>query len=273
MSEEEKIESEKNSNNVKNFGVRSDEETVAQFKRIAENFDSSGACFKALLNTYEMQLAKKNLSGYQISIDDFETHAQALIKSYIHSLDINVNTEERVRKDLQDELNSKDEKIAKLKEEYDNAVKTSNNALKELNLFKEENKALRKEIVDKKKQINDKNEQLVEEKQLNKTLRNNCDMLETQINSINSAIIEVNQLKTELKALKEEKQSIEKSFESKLLEAERKHLEAERVLEGKHKSELEEYQQRIKELLTVTKAASTHSSNPNNPNKSPKKST
>jgi len=245
----------------KNFGLRTDEETIAQFKEIAGQFDTSGACFKALLDSYELQMAKKNLSGYRTSIEDFESLAGALVRNYISALDINLNAEERVRKDFQTELSEKDEKIAELKSEYDSAVETADKALKEQHSFKNENKALKKEIADKDKQISDLSSQIAEKDKLNKNLLDNCDRLKEEINGIKSELTEVEQIKVELKTLKEENtslkaknQEIQVQYEGKLLEAERNRLETERKLENSHKTDIETYQQKIAELLTIVPA-------------------
>ena len=94
--------------------IRTDEETAARFKEVAEQFPNGAECLKALINAHEMAQAKGVLTGQETSIADFQAHADSLVKSYIAVLELTANAENRIRQEFQQQLESKDSTIISL---------------------------------------------------------------------------------------------------------------------------------------------------------------
>lgn len=107
--------------------IRTDEETLANFKEICKQFDNQSECLQALINSHELSNSKKVLSGQQSSIDDFQSRIDGIVRAYINALDINANAEERIRQKFSEQLDSKDKIIITLQERAEcaeNSLKT-----------------------------------------------------------------------------------------------------------------------------------------------------
>ena len=112
------------------YSVRADESTIAQIKEVTEQFPNANDAFRALLNSYEMSQAKSVLHGQETSIDDFQSHVDSLLRAYISVLDLTANTEQRVRQDFNELLESKDKIIADLQKRLEEAESLANEAAK-----------------------------------------------------------------------------------------------------------------------------------------------
>jgi chromosome segregation ATPase len=107
--------------------IRTDEETLANFKELCKQFDNQSECLQALINLHELSNSKKVLSGQQSSIDDFQSRVDGIVRAYINALDMNANAEERIRQEFAEQLNSKDKIIITLQErseQAENSLKT-----------------------------------------------------------------------------------------------------------------------------------------------------
>ncbi len=96
--------------------IRIDDETREKFKRISESFSSQGECVQALVNAYEMQSAKKILKGMETNISDFQAMVDSIIKAYINVLELNANSENRIRLEFADKLDNLNVTIVELRE-------------------------------------------------------------------------------------------------------------------------------------------------------------
>lgn len=103
------------------IAIRTDEETKAKFKAIAETFENNGSALESLLNAYEMQTAKDTLTVRRTDIEDFDVHLQAISSAFLHSLEVTENTTERVRAEFQNKLESKDNTISDLQQKLNQA--------------------------------------------------------------------------------------------------------------------------------------------------------
>ena len=115
--------------------IRADEETAAAFKKLTENFPNAGEALKALIAAHEMETAKEAMKGQETYISDFQSHLDAVMRAYIGTLDIISNTENRVRLDYQEMLDSKDKMIISLQtdnEELKAAVTSAELSLQEV---------------------------------------------------------------------------------------------------------------------------------------------
>ena len=86
--------------------IRIDDETREKFKQISESFGSQGECVQALVNAYEVQNAKKILKGMETNISDFQAMADSIVKAYINALELNANSESRIRLEFADKLDN-----------------------------------------------------------------------------------------------------------------------------------------------------------------------
>lgn len=99
---------------MKVHSIRADVETLERFKAMAESFPNQSEALASLLATYETQNAKKALPGLATDVSDFDSHLKALQNAFLHILEVNQNTEERVRTEIQQLLSSKDSQIIEL---------------------------------------------------------------------------------------------------------------------------------------------------------------
>lgn len=113
---------------TKVYSIRADEEVVSQLKEVTEQFPNASEAFRSLLAAYEMSRAKEVLKGQETSIDDFQAHADALVRAYISSLDLTAGTEQRIRQEFVERLESKDKTIADLQKRTEEAEKTAKDA-------------------------------------------------------------------------------------------------------------------------------------------------
>lgn len=99
---------------MKVHSIRADVETLERFKAMAESFPNQSEALASLLATYETQNAKEALPGLATDVSDFDSHLRALQNAFLHILEVNQNTEERVRTEVQQLLASKDSQIIEL---------------------------------------------------------------------------------------------------------------------------------------------------------------
>ena len=114
---------------TKVYSIRADEEVVSQLKEVTEQFPNASEAFRSLLAAHEMSRAKEVLKGQETSIDDFQAHADALVRAYISSLDLTAGTEQRIRQEFVERLESKDKTIADLQKRTEDAERTAKEAV------------------------------------------------------------------------------------------------------------------------------------------------
>lgn len=138
----------------KTKSFRVDDDTFNKFKEICKDFENQGECFQQIISCYELSLAKKSIPPMETNIKDFQTHIDYILKSYLNSLEVIQNTENRIRLDFQNALQSKDNiiidlqnKITSLNDNIASWVDEKNN-LNSLNTsLTTENNDLHKEIL------------------------------------------------------------------------------------------------------------------------------
>jgi chromosome segregation ATPase len=157
--------------------IRTDEETLANFKELCKQFDNQSECLQALINLHELSNSKKVLSGQQSSIDDFQSRVDGIVRAYINALDINANAEERIRQEFSEQLDSKDKIIITLQE----CSKQAENSLKTIS--------------------EDCQNKLDEISALNTSLEHENSELHQNINTLNQALIKSEQTITDKKVI------------------------------------------------------------------------
>lgn len=107
------------------------EEDIIKFKEFAkENNLSHQDAFTSIINTLELDKAKRELGARAQSIEVFQTTVNKLVKFYINSLEENETTEDRIREELSAEIKKKDDIISNLYEQLQD-MKIQNDKFKE----------------------------------------------------------------------------------------------------------------------------------------------
>lgn len=148
-------------NIIKPATFRLNEDDINRFKEFAsQNNLNQQEAFTSLLNTLELSNAKNSLGDRAKSIEVFQTTVNSLVKFYINSLEENTTAEERIREELNDQIDKKDntisalyEQVQDLKNERD-SLKNQITELEDKNkLLSDKNDKLEAEIIDKSKAI------------------------------------------------------------------------------------------------------------------------
>lgn len=146
---------------VKPATFRLNEEDINRFKEFAsQNNLNQQEAFTSLLNTLELNNAKNSLGDRAKSIEVFQTTVNSLVKFYINSLEENTTAEERIREELNDQVNKKDNTISALYEQVQD-LKNERDSLKnqiaeledKIKLLSDKNDKLEADIIDKSKAI------------------------------------------------------------------------------------------------------------------------
>ena len=148
-------------NIIKPATFRLNEEDINRFKEFAsQNNLNQQEAFTSLLNTLELNNAKNTLGDRAKSIEVFQTTVNSLVKFYINSLEENTTAEERIREELSQQINTKDNAISALYEQVQdlkNERESLKNQITELEdknkLLSDKNDKLEAEIIDKSKAI------------------------------------------------------------------------------------------------------------------------
>lgn len=99
---------------MKTRSIRAEETILEQFKEISEQFPNQSVALESLLNAYKMQTAKVKVVTRQTEIENFDSHLQALSSAFVNSIELTENTEQRIRIEFQQQLESKDKTIIEL---------------------------------------------------------------------------------------------------------------------------------------------------------------
>ena len=94
--------------------IRATDEVYDKFKALAAGFDNQGEALSSLIAAWEMQQAKAVITNRATEISDYDSHLQALQTTFLRALELNENTENRVRQEFRTQLDSKDQTIADL---------------------------------------------------------------------------------------------------------------------------------------------------------------
>lgn len=108
-------------NEMKTRSIRADEDTLEKFKVLSEEFDNQGECLRGLINAYELNIAKKALPDMGRDIEHFESLLNSIQQAYMYALELNNNSEERIRLEFSMQLESKDKLIQQLQERSESA--------------------------------------------------------------------------------------------------------------------------------------------------------
>lgn len=126
---------------MKTRSIRAEETILEQFKELSEQFPNQSIALKSLLNAYKMQTTKVRVVTRQTEIENFDSHLQALSSAFVNSIELTENTEQRIRGEFQQQLESKDKTIIELQSQKETANATSTELKKKLKEIESETKA------------------------------------------------------------------------------------------------------------------------------------
>jgi len=154
---------------IKGTSFRINEDDNEKFKQfLGENgFNTQAEAFKAIMQTVEMAKAKNLIKDRAKEVETFQNTINELMGYFLNSLNVNQNSEERIREELSKELITKDntintmyDQLQKLKEEKTEMEKVFKEKSVDLEKAKEaildwmdKNDKLKKDSDDKQKSI------------------------------------------------------------------------------------------------------------------------
>ena len=107
----------------KPFSVRADQEVIDKYSEIAEAAGlKKSELLPVLLASYSQTQAKAALPGRGTEIENVESLLNQLKDAYLHSLELNVNAEQRIRQEFETRIASNEQAVASLKQKADAAV-------------------------------------------------------------------------------------------------------------------------------------------------------
>ena len=180
---------------IKATSFRLNEEDIVKFKEFAEEQGYNQAeAFKSMIQTLEMAKAKNMIKDRAKEIEVFQDTINNLMSMFLNSLNVNQTSEERIREELSQELQTKDNTISNLYEQLQD-IKADNKQLQEnnklltddMNAVVEDVKKLNFDIAEKQKNIdklNSNNDLLQEQLQEYKEYKNNYKKLNSQLNQL-----------------------------------------------------------------------------------------
>lgn len=172
------------------------EEDLEKFRLFMEErgMKTQAEGFKAIMQSVEMAQAKETIKDRAKEIEIFQNTINELMGYFLNSLNVNQNSEERIREELSKELSTKDNTISTMFEQLqelkadkinsDNNLKDINSKNKEL---QEQLQKANNEIVEKNKSIdklNSNNDLLQENLQEYKQYKDNYKQLEKELDQL-----------------------------------------------------------------------------------------
>ena len=132
---------------VKSFRV--DENTFAKFKEIAsKEFGNQSQCLEALINIYETEEAKAILINRELEIETFQDYINKINRSFITSLQMSSDAEERAKEVFLKKIETKDGLLETLKSKLDENKIENKKLLEENKILINEAKELKTKIVE-----------------------------------------------------------------------------------------------------------------------------
>lgn len=183
--------------------IRLNEEDLEQFKQFTKdnNCSNQAEAFKTLLGMVKLENMKEKLGDRGNSIESFRNTVNKLVDFYVNALQENESTEQVIREELQKELQTKDNTISNLYEQFQEAKV-------DIERLEANNKELTDKFEEVKKALVDKSKECINyESQVTK-LNSNNDLLQEQLQEYKEYKDNYKKLENELDQLKEEHQAL-----------------------------------------------------------------
>lgn len=244
---------------------RIDEETADKFRKIGESIGANQQeTLERLIQAYELQIGKSNLTERKADMEKFEGYVAILNRMYMNSLEENQHITDVVRESFEDALKSKDQTIQDLQQQKKAAEETKQQVTAEAKKATDEADQLRKELEETQKRCNELTADKETFTERNEELKADRSRLEAEVKALKEAQQQMEALRKELEATKEAKAAAEKQLKEaqaagkKALEdlkmkmevsQERAVLEAEKSLRKEHEEQIREINQKYMELI------------------------
>lgn len=240
---------------------RLDDETADKFRKIGETIGANQQeTLERLIQAYELQIGKSNLTEKKADMEKFESYIAILNRMYMASLEDNQHITDVVKESFEDALKSKDQTIQELQQQKKAAEETKQQATAEAKKATEEADQLRKALEETQKRCEDLKDSLEDKNQLNKALKADKDRLEAQVNVLEADQQQMEAIKKELEEAKaaqtaaerkltSEREQMQFSLDKALLEANRKHQTEIQALKEEKQQAIDKYQEKCAALL------------------------
>lgn len=180
--------------------LRLTDETFERFKSIAsDNGLTAQQTMDSLLLAYETGMSRADNPDVLTDIDNFQLHMNAITESYLHILQLKKDTEDRVRVDFANKLQSKDATIEDLQSQKAELTAISENAKLEINNNQNIIQTLTKENEEKSNEISSLQNQLKDKEDIISGLREKTLEIESLKAEHKKLDAEIEQSKTDIK--------------------------------------------------------------------------
>lgn len=234
---------------VRSFRIT--DETLNQFKKIQDDKGlTQEAALKSLITTYELEQAKSTIPERETEIANFQTKADELVSAFLHSLQLNLDAESRIRSEFTVQLQSKDETIVDLQQKVAEMKEKNAKISAEMDEAKAANKSISEELSDARTAEFEAKNALSDKERI-------IAMQTTEIDRLTAEVATIPGLKKETEALRSENSSLQKEKEATERDLQAAKETAERTI-----SDLKKEADRIsadheKALQTIKKEAET----------------
>lgn len=242
---------------LKPKSFRLDDETADKFRKIGETIGANQQeTLERLIQAYELQVGKSNLTEKKADLEKFERYVAILNRMYMASLEDNQHITDVVRESFEDALKSKDQTIRELQERESKALCDMNEAVNQAEAYRKVAEDHKKELEASQKSCEDLKASLADKDKLNNALTDTCNELRSKVASLKEDQQQMEALRKDLEAIEAAKAEVEKQLKEeqaagkKALEDLRKELELDKdraVLEAE-KNLRKEYEKEIREL-------------------------
>ena len=245
------------SDELNTISFRADEKIYEKFKSISNiEFQDQGQCLAALINTYEIEKSKKIIAGRKFEIQNFQTYINKLMEMYILSLEMNNDTQVRVRGEFDSLLKSKDLTISSMQEEVKNLANRRRVTIEQMSAIEKKNKILEDEIAENKKTMDDYDKSVKDKVALINSLKSELEGSKTTLEGYKKDLSELETLKKKINLVYFDNERLKAEIDKLNYELDKVkskcEIERDKVLLEKGKDrqdEIDKYQSKIEELL------------------------
>lgn len=182
---------------LKATSFRVNEEDLEKFKQFMEKegYKTQAEGFKSIMQSVEMAKAKNMIKDRAKEIEVFQDTINNLMSMFLNSLNVNQTSEERIREELSQELQTKDNTITILHEQLQDTKNENKEFNRLINNYKAAEKILREELEKVNTEINDKQKSI-------EKLNSNNDLLQEQLKEYKQYREQYKTLEKDLEKLK-----------------------------------------------------------------------
>ncbi len=241
----------------KTISIKADDKTYERFIAISNvEFGDQGQCLASLINTYEIEKSKKIIPDRKLEIENFQAYINKLMEMFIMSLELNKDTQNKVRGEFDSLLKSKDLNISSLHEEIKNLTTRRKDLVDQMSLLEKKNQNIEKEISESTKIIEDYEKSIKSKDMLINNLKAKLEETKSAIESHKKDLNELETLKKKMYSVSFDNERYKAEIDKLNYELEKAkgkyEIERDKMLLEKgmdRQEEIDKYQNKIEELL------------------------